>query len=200
MKQRLITNVIYRVSMALVVGVFALSGTAFAADNTGTGDIGGVGASLADSNTFTLNTRNLNIVKTAFLNDNATELTSGSSIPAGTQVRFLIYVNNNTPIAVNDVSIQDVLNTTTFNFATGDTSIRVGTTAACAADNCTNVEEAALMVAVAGTGALTDAVDGDVASWDGTDTVNVGDQNAANATLNIPANTAWAVSIYVTMQ
>ena len=40
--------------MALLIGAWGLSpGTAYAADNTATGDIAGVGADLTDSNIFT---------------------------------------------------------------------------------------------------------------------------------------------------
>ena len=45
---------------------------------------------------------------------------------------------------------------------------------------------------------LTDAIDGDVASITGS-TIDAGNQNVANAQLNISANTVWAIMFSVKM-
>ena len=124
---------------ALMLGVFLiLSPVAQAADNTGTGDVAGVPADLTNSNTFQLFSSNPTLVKRAFLAGGGAALTSGDTLPAGTSVDFLIYLNNEADTAILDVSIQDAL--TGFTYTAG--TIRVlNTTAECAATACTTAEE-----------------------------------------------------------
>jgi uncharacterized repeat protein (TIGR01451 family) len=176
--------------MALLIGAGGLSpGSAYAADNTATGDIAGVGADLTDSNIFTVNLSTLALVKTAFLTD-GTQLTSGDAVPSGTLVRFMIYIDNPTAVDVSDVNVQDVLDPT-FTYQAG--TIKVDNSQA------TGATEAAIYAAVNATGALDDAVDlVDVAGITGA-TVSAG-SSAGNQQLDILASRVWAMLIEVRVQ
>ncbi len=188
----------YAFVLVILTGL-ATAPAAMAADNTGTGDIAGDSGALTDSNTFTLNSTGaaLALVKTAWLSD-GTPLTSGSTLPTGTSVKFMIYVNNNASVAMTDVSIQDVLDPL-FAFQTG--TIKVDSSVAnCAATACTPAEQAAIYAAVDASAALTDAVDGDVASFTGGTTVDAGNQSQANGQLDVPANSVLALMFTVQMQ
>jgi len=182
---------------ALTLGVFlTLSHVADAATNTGTGDVAGVDAALVNSNTFTLTASNPTLVKTAFLAGGGAALTSGDSLPAGTSVDFLIYLNNEADLDINDVSIQDVL--TGFTYTAG--TIRVlNTTGECAATACDVAEELAIYNAVRAETAKTDGpAAGDTASFV-TDTVDIGNQVQANDPQDAVANTVLAVVFTVTV-
>jgi hypothetical protein len=186
---------------ALMLGVFLiLSPLAQAADNTGTGDVSGDTNALVDSNVFQLFTTGaaLTLVKTAFVNSTGVQLTSGDTLPAGTMVDFMIYVNNSASVAVTDTSIQDVLDPL-FVYQAG--TIRVDNAVAnCAAVACTPAEEAAIYASAILVGASTDAVDApDVASFAGV-TVDVGDENAANGQQDAAANRVLAVVFTVQVQ
>jgi hypothetical protein len=186
---------------ALMLGVFLiLSPLAQAADNTGTGDVSGDTNALVDSNVFQLFTTGaaLTLVKTAFLNSTGVQLTSGDTLPAGTMVDFMIYVNNSASVAVTDTSIQDVLDPL-FVYQAG--TIRVDNAVAnCAAVACTPAEEAAIYASAILVGASTDAVDApDVASFAGV-TVDVGNENAANGQQDAAANRVLAVVFTVQVQ
>jgi hypothetical protein len=189
--------------LVLSLALLAVAGLAIpasrAATNTGTGDIAGVPADLTPSNTFTLNTSTLALIKRAFL-ANGTPITSGSSLPKGTLVKFMIYINNDTAFGVNDVSVQDVL-ASAFAYQAG--SIKTSNTvAACAAALCTGPEEAAIYAAVNGGTAKTDGTPDDEASYTaGTTTIDLGNQNVGtNSQLDIAASKVWAVIFTVKMQ
>lgn len=169
--------------------------TALGADNTGTGDIAGTAGDLTNSNTFTLNAQTLAMVKTAFLSD-GTALTSGSNLPKGTLVKFMIYVNNNTPVSASDLSVQDVLDAA-FTYQT--TSIRVDNTSTCALTVCTGPEEAAIFTNISGNTPLTDGAGDDVVD-ENAGTINAGNQNeGTNSQLDILANKVWAILFDVKM-
>lgn len=205
MKQRLVkstANVVFAALITVISGL-VVSGSAFAAPNTATGSIAGTSSDLTDSAAFNLLTRQLALYKTAYLTD-GTELTDGARLPAGTVVHFLIYVNNDTSVQVNDVRMGDTLNAI-FAYA-NDNSVVFGTTAACtnggANDGlCNQAERDALYAAAVGGTATTDAAAaGDVVGVTAGDVVSVGKQDAGNDQLDVSANTAWAVLIPVTMQ
>ncbi|NOT34010.1 MAG: hypothetical protein HOP12_07560 [Candidatus Eisenbacteria bacterium] len=162
-----------------------------AADNQGTGDVAGDIAALAPSNVFQLNATQLALVKRAFL-ANGTALTSGATLPRGTLVKFLVYVNNTTGIAVTDLSVRDSL-VAGFGYQVG--TARVDTAVAnCASGTCTPVEESAIYAAVNAQAAGTDGVDADPVSYTpGVTSVDVGDQRIANAAMTVPANRVWAL-------
>jgi uncharacterized repeat protein (TIGR01451 family) len=174
--------------------------TAEAATNQGTGDVAGDGSALTDSNVFTVLSTGgaLTLVKRAFLND-GTALASGATVPTGTLVKFMIYVNNSSSIAINDVSMRDVLAAL---FAYQGGTIKIDNSVAnCAAASCTGPEEAAIYAAADAASALTDAVDADTATYTaGTTTIDAGNQNAANGQLNAAANRVLALLFTVQVQ
>ncbi len=184
----------------LLTGLSALivPGAALAAPNQGTGDVAGDPAALVDSNVFNLLSTGsaLTLVKRAFLAD-GTPIAPGSTLPTGTLVKFMIYVNNQSSIQINDVSMQDVLDPL-FLYQGG--TIKVDSSVAnCAAAACTPAEEAAVFAAADASGALSDGVDADVASFAGV-TVDAGNQNAANGQMDAPANRVLALVFTVRMQ
>lgn len=177
--------------------LLALPSLALAVDNVGTGDVAGDLSALDPSNTFVLNPTTLALVKRAFdLSDNP--IPSGSTIPVGAQFKFLVYINNTSPVAVSDVSIQDAL---AVGFGYQADSIKVDNSVGeCAVLICTPAEELNIFQTTDGTAALTDTVNGDGASFAGT-TVDVGDENVVgNGTVSIAADSVLAVVFTVTMQ
>ena len=177
------------VTIITILGVIGITPTAaMAADNQATGDVAGVGGDLTDSNTFTLDAATLALVKAAFLTD-GTALTSGATLPTGTQVQFLVYVDNTTAVGVDNINIEDILDAG-FLYQAG--TIKVDNSQA------TGATEAAIYAAVNATGALTDAVDGDVASITGA-TISAG-LSAGNAQLDIAASAVYALLFTVEMQ
>ena len=164
---------------AFMLGVFLISSpTAQAAPNQGTGDVNGDGNALVDSNVFDLfNIGALTLVKTAFLTSDGTQLTSGAILPTGTMVDFMIYVNNAGSVDVSDTSIQDVLDPL---FVYQPNSIRLDNNQTCAGATCIQAEEVTMYGNVSVLAALTDAAGaGDSVSYDGTDTIDVGNSSEA---------------------
>jgi hypothetical protein len=180
----------------MVAACLTLALPAQAATNTVSGDIAGIDADLVDSNTVTLTAQALALVKRAFLTD-GTALTSGATLPRGTVVRFLVYINNNTAFGVNDVSAQDVLDPA-FAYTAGTLKVD-NVVVNCATAVCTGPEEAAIYASVNATAARTDAVDADVISRSAA-TINAGNASVANGQLNIAANRVWAMLFTVVMQ
>ena len=177
-------------AMAFVAAVLMIPGSAMAAPNQGTGDIGGINADLANSNIFSLSSTTLVLNKMAFLAD-GTQLVTGSTLPRGTEVRFVIYVDNTTTFPLSDVSVQDVLDPA-FGYITG--SMKASNAIS------TGVSQAVIystVNAVAGT--VSDAVDGDVGSFAGV-TIDAGNQNAANSTLDVAGSSVWAILFRALMQ
>ena len=173
---------------ALALGILVLAPVgAQAADNTATGDIAGVGADLDDSNTFTLNSTTLALLKTAF--QSGVELSSGDTLPKGTLVQFMIYVDNATAFGVNDINVSDLLDVG-FSYQLG--SIKVDNSEA------TGATTAAIYAAVNATVALTDLNDGDVAGISGA-TITAG-TTGGNGAVNAAASTVWAMLFDVTVQ
>lgn len=179
-----------RIALGIVATLALVGSTAgglMAADNTATGNIAGVDANLDDSNMFTLNTVQLALVKTAFLT-NGTQLNTGDTVPSGTAVRFLIYVDNPADVGTNDMNVSDPL----VGFTYVPNSIKVDNSLASGAT------EAAIYAAVNATAALTDAVSNvDVAGFNA-GTVSAGSA-AGNLQVNIAANRVWAMLFEVTI-
>jgi hypothetical protein len=177
----------------------ALSGgPSEAATNQGTGDTGGDASNVNDSNVVTLTTTTLSLVKRAFEAD-GTPITDGSSLPRGTFVKFLLYINNNTPVPVDDLSIEDVLSAT-FAFQTGTIKID-NTVGDCALAACTGAEEAAIFASVDATAAKTDAIDADAVSYNaGATTIYAGNETEGNAEIDVAANSVIALLVTVKMQ
>ncbi len=198
MKRQIAKN-FRRLAVTTVAALLAAGGstTAFAEDNTGTGDVAGDTNALADSNVFQLFSTGagLALVKTAWMTSDGSPITSGSTVPQGTNVDFMIYVNNIGSVDINDVSIQDVLDPL-FVYQAG--TIRVlnvaipSTGGSCAVAACTPAEEAEVYAAVSVAAANSDGVDGDTSSFAGV-TVDAGNQNVANGQLNATADRVLAV-------
>jgi len=186
---------------ALTLGVFlTLSHVADAATNTATGDIAGTGAALTNSADFELLTSSPTLVKTAFLAGGGAALTDGGTVPPGTSVDFLIYLNNEADADILDVSIQDVL--TGFTYTAGTIRVLNTTLSNVCTDPtaCTAGEEVTIYNDVRAEIVKTDpAAGGDTASFV-TDTVDIGDQvQTGNDTQNVSANTILAVVFTVTV-
>jgi hypothetical protein len=173
---------------SIVLMVFGPS-LAMAADNTATGSIAGVDADLNDSNTFTLNSTVLSLVKAAFLS-NGTALTSGASVSKGTTVKFLVYVDNTTSSVADSINVSDVLNAA-FVYQTGTIKVDVSQN--------TGATAASIYAAVNAAAAVTDAVSGaDVAGITGS-TISAGNV-AGNALVTVPASKVWAMLYTVKVQ
>ncbi len=173
--------------------------TAFAENNIGLGDINGDSAALADSNTFQLSSTGagLALVKTAWMTSDGSPIGSGSTVPLGTSVDFMIYVNNEGSVAINDVSIRDVLDVL---FVYQADSIRVDNSVGDCGATCDAAEEAAIYAAAAAVlPTNSDGVDADTSSFAGV-TVSAGDEGIANARLDVAANSVLAVVFTVQVQ
>ncbi len=177
---------------ALTLGVFLTLGhVAQAAPNQGTGDVAGDGAALGNSNVFNLSSASaLTLVKTAFLTVGGTPWADNDTVPAGTSVDFMIYINNESSVAINDVSIQDVLNVA---FTKDVDNIHIDTAVADCGVTCDAAEEAAIYASAIATGALTDAAGDDTVSFAAL-TVDAGNSVVGtNTRLDVPANKVLAL-------
>ena len=164
---------------ALTLGVLlTLGNVAQAATNQGIGDVAGAGGDLTDSNVFTLNTTTPTLVKAAFLTSDNTALTSGDNLPVGTSIDFLIYLNNEADVSVDDVGIIDTL--VGFTYVGGSLHV-LNTTAECALTACTPAEELTIYNNARVAGPKTDVINDDEASSVG-GTVEVGNNTTAGNT------------------
>ena len=199
MKRQFVKTKQYLASLMLGV-LLTLGSVAQAADNIGVGDVAGDTNALGDSNTFVLNSSGaLTLVKTAWLTSTGLPIADGATVPFGTQVDFMIYVNNKSDLQVDDVTIRDTLDAL---FAYGPVdNIRVDNAVAeCAVTICTGVEEQAIYDAAVVVGAGTDAVSvADTVSYVAP-VVNVGNANEANGQQDAAANSVLAVVFTVTVQ
>ena len=190
------------VALAVAVALVMLPSISMAATNTGTGDVSGT---LLTPGSFDLSSAQLVLFKRAFLASTGAALMDGDSLPIGTQIKFMIYMNNYTAVEATDVSVQDVL-AATFGYNNAVDSIKVGTlassTCTVGVGLCSAAEELVIFGAVDALGALTNAADGDAVSYTvGTTTIDAGDGvEAANSQVDIAADRVWAMVFTVTMQ
>lgn len=134
--------------------------------------------------------------KRSFLPD-GTPLANGAQVGTGTEIKFMIYINNQ-GTGLSDISVQDILDPT-FNYVPGSLQID-NSVAECALNTCTSTEESNIFSAVDATLLITDSINGDGASFDGTNTIDTGDQNVpGNGTINVNANSVWALLFSVTI-
>jgi hypothetical protein len=182
--------------------------TAFAEFNQADGDVAGDTNALGISNNFQLSSTGagLTLVKTAWMTSDGSPIASGSTVPQGTSVDFMIYVNNIGSVDINDVSIVDQLDAL-FAYNDAADSIRVvnvaipSTAGACAVALCTTDEEDEIYTAASAAGANTNGTGDDTSSFDNvTDTVHVGNQTAANTQLDVLADRVLAVVFTVQVQ
>jgi hypothetical protein len=187
---------------ALMLGVLlTLGSVAQAADNIGVGDVAGDPAALVDSNTFVLNSSGaLTLVKTAWLTVGGTPIVSGTTLPAGTQVDFMIHVNNKSDLQIDDVTIADTLDAL-FLYGPVD-NIRVDNAVVeCTLAVCDGTEEQTIYDSAILVGAGTDVASGaDTVSFTAGTTVDVGNANQGNAQQDAAANSVLAVVFTVTVQ
>jgi uncharacterized repeat protein (TIGR01451 family) len=195
-------NITQRIA-ALMLGVLLTLGqVAQAAINTGTGDVAGDTAALLDSNDFELlsSGATMTLVKTAFLTSDGSQLTSGATLPSGTLVDFMIYVNNSGSVAINDTSIQDILDPL-FVYQAG--TIRVDNSFTCALAVCAAGEEPGIYAAALLVGAGSDLPGaGDTVSFDGPSlTIDIGDEiETTNDQQDAAAGVVLAVIFTVQVQ
>ena len=136
------------------------------------------------------------LTKRAFLPD-GTALISGTQLAAGTEVKFLIYINN-TGNAQSDISVQDILDPA-FTYLPATLQID-NSLINCASSPCAPAAEAAIFAAVNASSFRTDSVDGDGVRFDGINTIDAGDQNVpGNGVININANSIWALLFSATL-
>ena len=179
---------------ALTLGVFlVLSSVAEAATNTGTGDVAGDAAALGNSNAFDLSSASaLTLVKTAFLTVGGAQLSTTDTVPAGTSVDFMIFLNNESSVQVDDVTIQDILNVA---FTYQGTTIKIDNSVVDCGADCDATERQAVYDAAILTTALSDAVDtgpGDAGSYSAPN-IDVGNGNVANDQLDALGNRVLAL-------
>ena len=178
------------VAVAVAVAILKLAPTpSLAADNQAVGDIAGNAANLGASNTFTINSSQLSLVKAAFLSD-GTPIASGTTVAKGTPVKFMIYMDNTTTVPVDSVNVLDAL-VAAFVYQPG--TIRVNSTAN------TGSSVATIYAAVNAAAPLTDTVsNADVAGITG-GTVSAG-TTAGNNLVTVPASKVWAIMFTVKVQ
>ena len=177
------------VCLAFIVTITLAPHEVFAADNQASGDIAGNAANLGTSNTFTINSTQLALVKAAFLTD-GTPIASGTTVAKGTPVKFMIYMDNSTTVPVDSVNVQDAL-AAAFVYQPG--TIRVSNTVN------TGSTLAAIYAAANAAALLSDAVsNADVAGITGT-TISAG-AGAGNGLVTVPASKVWAVLFTVKVQ
>ena len=116
----------------------------------------------------------------------------GATIPSGVGFKYLLYINN------PDIARSDVLDPA-FQYQAGTIQVD-NSVVECALAVCTATEEGDIFAAVDDNGFLTNAVDGDVASYTGASlSVDTGNGTEANAQLNINADMVWAILFSVKM-
>lgn len=188
-KERAIPKLLYGSAVVWALFMITLAAQARAADNTATGDIAGVAGTLAPSNTVTINTVQLALVKAAFLTD-GTLLASGSDVAPGMRLNFMVAVDNVTTVAADSVNVQDALAT---SFAYQPGTLKVDSSQSSGAT------QAAIYAAVDATAPVTDAVSGADVAGVSVSTVSAG-AATGNAVLVVPANRVWAMLFTVTVQ
>ena len=167
----------------------------FAVANTGVGYLGASDANLGDG-TINLTIQTMSVVKRAFT-PTGTAIPDGSTVAVGTQIKFMMYINNKSDTALLDVTIHDVL-AANFVYQAGTIKV-INPAGACALAACTAAEETTMFTAADGSAALTDAVDADTASFAAA-TVDVGNQLAANGQRDVVAQSRLVVLITVLVQ
>ncbi len=187
--------------------VLILNFPVFAATNTAT-DPGGGGVSLTTSGNVTVNSAALQLVKQVWDSTGANCLASmpadancNSSattviVPAGTSLKFLIFVQNSSDVALTNVRFQDVLDVsgTGFTYTAGQIK-RSPVDATAQLDTATLAQ-----IIGSATTAQTDALGGpdDYASYVG-NTLTVGAVTGqANTSLGFPAHRTFAVMFSAT--
>jgi len=181
---------LYVMALGLAFVLSAQGAAVMAATNQATDPTGG-GVTLSASNIVTINPQALSIVKEARLL-NGTLLASPVNLPASTKFYFVLYVDNTTDIALNDVRIIDAIATGAGNFTVDAATFQILNTTAAPGIDMT----AANIASWAGSAtwnaltwnALTAGVDADQLDWNVTAANRVTIGQLANAALNVAAS------------
>ncbi len=177
----------------VVVAVIFGPGTALAATNTANWDIGGTAQTASAITINSYADGSVTLTKAAFLAADGTSLPDGSTVPANTDVQFMIYVRNTNGFTMNDISISDFIDPAQFTMVS--ISFQIDNSQLDTATE-TDIYNAVNASATTATFAGAD----DVASFNvsAADTVNVG-TSGGDTQLDIPANTTWAILFTVTV-
>ena len=191
---------VLRSALLAIVTVALLFGptSAMAATNTATWNISGVVQPDATFDLVSFNAGNITLTKTAFLVADGSELTDGATVPSGTPVDFMIFINNKNTAAVNNINISDDLVTAPAGFTYTANSLRFSTTAECTLQACDQGERAALYAAAVAPNTYTDATGDDEASVVA-GVVTAGLNGTTNTQLNVAAQTAYALVFTATV-
>ena len=105
--------------LLVVVCLAALAATpVFGETNQASGDIGGDGSLLIDSNVVTLNSVTLDLVKQA-RDLTGTVLPNGSDVVSGQEIYFVLHVDNTTSFPAVDVQLTDLIDEAQFAYVAG---------------------------------------------------------------------------------
>lgn len=186
--------------LALLVGTL-IFGPSMALAATNQASFGIAVAPATNSNIVTLfsvDTSGLQLFKRAFLAD-GTPIVDSSTLPIGTTVKFLLYVDNIAGAAVSDLNIADTL----AGFTYTANSIKMLTNLpGCAANDgtCTAVEEAAMFATLDPTGNLTDLVSTADAAGFGTPALTItAGRTAGNQQLDLLLDQTWGLLFTTTI-
>ena len=195
-------KIIFSTAFVFSVSVVFMGPTAAWAapgDNQATGDIAGVGADLTNSGVFNLLGTQLAIVKIAFT-DGGVQLSSGDTLPKGTTVKFVLYVDNTTDAPANDVRMEDLLSDTDFSYTASSLSWNnnVTATGATAATIYSDTDLGGSGVALTDTVSGADAGSANVSG--SPDSITFGAHaTQTNATVNIPGGQIVAFMLVATI-
>jgi len=186
-------------ALALLVGTL-LAGPSLALAATNTAQFGIGAAPSTASNTVTLfsaDISGLQLFKRAFLDD-GTPIADSTTLPIGTTVKFMIYIDNYTAASIDDLNIADALAGFTYTAGT----IKMSTTLPnCLAGDgtCTVAEEGTMFTTLNGLAALNDDVStaNDAAGFSG-GTISAG-STAGNQALDMLPNQAWGLLFTTTI-
>ncbi|PLX97844.1 MAG: hypothetical protein C0623_14315 [Desulfuromonas sp.] len=136
------------------------------------------------------------LYKRAFSSD-GTPIINSSSLPTGSEIKFLLYINNKGAL-ISDINVLDVLDTTTFSYV--ENSLKMDNTVGeCAANTCTTFEEGLIFSAVDDNLPLDKSINNDGVLYDDISTIEAGEGTAGNGQVNVNANSVWALLFSVTI-
>ena len=181
---------LYVMALGLAFVLSAWGTAVMAATNTAT-DPGGGGVSLFSSNTVTIGSQALSIVKEARLLD-GTLLASPVNLAANTKFYFVLYVDNTTDVALSDVRIIDTISTGAGNFTVDAATFQILNTVAAPGLDMTAANIASWAGSAAWNAltwnALTQGAGDDQLDWSVTAANRVTIGQVANAALNVVAS------------
>lgn len=191
--KRIITLFIATMAVFNVV----LATEAMAASNTASGEVSGSSSELTDSPAININSsgNQLKLVKRAFLTDGT--WLNNPTLPQGTPIHFVIYIENETLVAIPDVNVVDAL--AGFTYVPNTIKVSNAGSLCTTYGSCTQVEEEGFYAAVNGAALLDDGLNAtDVAGYNGSDTISAG-TSTSNLKLDIAPSAVWIIMFTVTL-